>query len=320
MNYFLNMKNVEFILKVVKNFIEIRPELEYIIYNCYFKSIFYRKRHIKRGMFDWIKDVKIFNLNKKEGELIYNNFKFILLKNKLKDIPLHQKYLYTALISYFKIPKYYLLFWDDLIVFKEIFIEKIYDKMNFIKKGDVILDIGASIGWYTCKIAKLVGDTGKIIAIEPNPENFFYLKKNIKLNDLKNIITLNLGVWSSKNNIDFMKNKYASSLNYLHESKNDEINRNNIKIKVDIIDNIIMDLNLKSINLIRMDIEGAEVEAIKGSKKTLLSSNELRLIISAYHKTQFGRTTYETLVPYLEKLKFKIFKDNQPYIYAQKIS
>ena len=312
------MKIVEVIKIFVRKFISLNPKLEYIVYKSYFKSVFYRKRHISNGKFDWIKDIKIINLNEREGELRYNNLKFILLKNKLNDIPLHQKYLYASLIAYYKIPKYYLLFWDDLIVFKEVFIERIYDKMNFIKNGDIILDVGASIGWYACKVAKLVGDLGKIIAIEPNPENFMYLEKNIKVNSIKNILTLNIGTWSSKTKLNLIKNRYASSLNYNLDLKKEPINGYNLEINMDIIDNIITNLKLERINLIKMDIEGAEIETIEGSRKILSNCDDIKLIIAAYHKTRFGKTTYEFLVPYLENLNFKIFKNNLPFIYAKK--
>ena len=171
---------MDIIIKIFKNFIDFKflnSKYRDKILKIYYHSIIYRKKHIKKDNFSWLKDIKIINLNEKEGKLYYKNFQFVFPKNDIKSIPLHQKYLYAALINYFKIPKYYLLFWDDLVIFHEIFIEKIYDKVLYVKKGDVILDIGASIGWYACKISDLVGENGKIIAIEPDPKNFHYLKK-----------------------------------------------------------------------------------------------------------------------------------------------
>ena len=57
-----------------------------------------------------------------------------------------------------------------------------------IHKGDVVIDIGANIGYYTIMFAKLVGDSGKVIAFEPDPTNYELLKKNIEINGFTNVI------------------------------------------------------------------------------------------------------------------------------------
>ena len=67
-----------------------------------------------------------------------------------------------------------------------------------IKKGDVVIDCGANIGYYSLLFSKLVGDSGKVFAFEPDPTNFSLLQKNLKENNIKNVIALNLAV-SDKN-------------------------------------------------------------------------------------------------------------------------
>lgn len=309
---------IERFLSFCKFVFNLNPKFNNFILKLYFRSIFYRKKHIKKNNYNWLKNIEIFNLNDKEGLLKFENFQFYLLKNDIKAIPLHQKYLYASLINYIKIPKYYLLFWDDIIVFREIFIEKSYEKEFIVKKGDVILDIGASIGWYSCKMSDLVGETGKIIAIEPNPDNFYYLKKNIEKNNLKNIIPLNIGVWSSKRKMNLTSNKYGSLLEYLQKSDDLKYCQSKINVELNTIDNIVLDLKLEKINLIKMDIEGAEIEAIKGAKNALTRSKNICLIFSAYHKDISGIESYRTLFPILKKMKFKIFNEYLPFIYAQK--
>ncbi len=312
------MNPINYFIKIIKNFSNFNPNLNKKILNLYFKSIFYRKKHIKKREYRWLKELELKILNKSDGLLKYKNFQFILPKIDLRYIPLHQKYLYAALINYYNIPKHYLLFWDDLVIFHEFFIEKIYDKVFNINQGDVIFDVGASIGWYAFRISQKVGENGTIIAIEPDPENFSYLKRNIELNKYRNIIPLNLGLWSSKRKMILIRKKYASTLKSILIKDEKIEKKNQIQIDVDTIDNIVLDLGLEKVTLIKMDIEGAEIEAIKGAKKTLTKLKDIRLIIAAYHETVSGIKTYRFLVPYLERLKFRVIKENLPYIYAEK--
>ena len=58
-----------------------------------------------------------------------------------------------------------------------------------VKMGQVCFDIGANIGYLTLILAKLVGPTGIVYAVEPKPANYKVLKKNIRLNEYKNIIS-----------------------------------------------------------------------------------------------------------------------------------
>jgi len=309
------MNIIKKFLKYFKKYYSFSQKFRRLILHLYFRSIIYRKRHIKKDNYKWLKDIDLIIFNKKEGKLKYKNLQFILPKNDFKTIPLHQKYLYAALISNYNIPKYYLLFWDDLIVFHEIFIENVYNRGINIENGDIILDIGASMGWYACKVSELAGERGKIIAIEPNPYNYYYLKKNVKINNLNNIILLNLGIWSCKKKLKFRCNKYGSSLKNIINSRE---NNNIIEIDVDTIDNIVSNLKLERVNLIQMDIEGSEIEALKGAKETLKKSDTIKLTIAAYHKNSSGIENYKILVPILEKMKFKILKKYLPFIIGWK--
>ena len=86
-----------------------------------------------------------------------------------------------------------------------------------LKKGDVFLDIGAHIGKYTIQVAKIVGDKGLVISIEPHPENFKVLNKNLLLNQLRNVKTFNIAGWNEKCKLKLYEGKYSG----LHSVKKD---------------------------------------------------------------------------------------------------
>ena len=59
---------------------------------------------------------------------------------------------------------------------------------NIIKNGNIVIDVGAHMGYYSLLFAKLVGKNGKIFAFEPDPKNFSRVQKNVKLNNYMNIV------------------------------------------------------------------------------------------------------------------------------------
>lgn len=75
------------------------------------------------------------------------------------------------------------------LLFKGIY-EEVQTKLftRVVKKGDIVIDIGANIGYYSLLASKLVGEEGKVYAFEPEPKNFGLLKRNIELNGARNII------------------------------------------------------------------------------------------------------------------------------------
>lgn len=139
--------------------------------------------------------------------------------------------------------------------------EEIQMIQHFLKADSVILDIGANIGWYSLHLASKVPH-GKVIAFEPIPKTFDYLKRNIALNNLKNIEIYNFGLSDKEEILDFYydpKLTGATSLRNLHED------REKIKIKCEVkrMDDVVPKLTGK-IDFIKCDVEGAEIFVIRG--------------------------------------------------------
>ncbi len=299
--------------RLIFYFLKKNQEVKNRLIKFYLSSIFYSKKHIRRKNYDWISSFSLKIVDKESGILIYKKFKFYLSKNEYHSIPDHQKYLYCNLISKYKIPSYYLLFWDDLIVFHEIFIKNIYKDDIFKLKADtILLDIGASIGWYTIKMSDILGKNSLIISIEPDPDNFSYLKRNIIVNNLENIIVINKGVWSKNLKKQKIGVKYASSIDFI------DSNKQNSLVSLEKIDKILFDLKITSVDIIKMDIEGAEIEAVKGAIKTFKTSENLIIKIAAYHEVFPKVQSYHILIPLLEDLGFRIKKEYLPMIIGKK--
>lgn len=75
---------------------------------------------------------------------------------------------------------------------------------RMIKRGDVVLDIGANIGYYTLIFAKIVGEDGKVFAFEPDPTNFALLKRNVEINGYKNILLVQKAVSNKSGKLNYI--------------------------------------------------------------------------------------------------------------------
>lgn len=126
--------------------------------------------------------------------------------------------------------------------------------------GNIVLDLGANIGYYAIMEAKKIGKTGKIYAIEPDPRNFKFLKKNISLNSLENLFEVEQGAISNKTaKAEFILSS-KTNLSSFELNKNNK-NYNSIMVQTYDLGEYLK--NKKRIDLIRMDIEGHEIEVFE---------------------------------------------------------
>ncbi len=129
---------------------------------------------------------------------------------------------------------------------------------KIVKQGDTILDLGVNIGYYAIMEAKKMKGIGKIYAIEPDPRNIEFLKKNIILNNIENLIEFEQGAISNKNGeAEFILSNKTNLNAFALEEKNSSA------INVSLYDFGDYLKNKDRIDLVRMDIEGHEIEVFE---------------------------------------------------------
>ena len=161
-----------------------------------------------------------------------------------------------------------------------------------IGRGDVVVDGGAYTGTFTMIAANFVGDEGKVIAFEPDTENHKGLLANIELNGLKNVIVIPKGLWSSDTMLPFRDAHNVGSSFIFDKHDGDSI----IDLPVVSLDRELERLGIEKVDFVKMDVEGAEIEAIKGAKH-ILAKSDAKLAIASYHVVGGRETSLE-----LEKL------------------
>jgi len=131
---------------------------------------------------------------------------------------------------------------------------------KFVKKGDVVMDIGANIGIYSLLLAKIVGNKGKVYSFEPDPKNFKILKKNIGINKYKNIIPIKKAISNKTGKTKLFIAEFNKGDHRIYPS--DE-KRKFIEIETISLNDYSKN-NKDKIKFIKMDIQGAEVLAFEG--------------------------------------------------------
>ena len=99
-----------------------------------------------------------------------------------------------------------------------------------IKSGDIVLELGAFCGFGTMKISEMVGEKGKVVAVEADKINFKMLEKNILNNNFKNIKIVNKGIWNSKGKLSLFKE--SNQRNSLVKDLLNSVESNEIKIRI----------------------------------------------------------------------------------------
>lgn len=154
-----------------------------------------------------------------------------------------------------------------------------YFQKEVMKKGDIIIDAGAYPGDFTTIASRIVGEEGRVLAFEPNPENRSYLEEVLETNNhYPNVEIFDQALYSSQGTSRLLKRGSDSRI---------IDNRRNyssiIEVETTTIDTVLKDMNLmERISLIKMDIEGAEIEAVKGAEETIRTARPIFLIAS-YH-------------------------------------
>lgn len=195
------------------------------------------------------------------------------------------------------------------------FREKFVNEKFIPKEGDIVIDAGANIGFYTIRASATVKNTGKVIAIEADPITYDKLTKNIKINNLKNIIPVNVAAFSEKKVVKLYRTSMAST-NSLKNTGTSEF----VEVEATTIDEICMNLGLKRVDWMKIDVEGVEVEVLIGAENIISHNPQLKILIEVHSENDILK-----IKNILDRNKFSIIYDNKNdlsshHIYAEKVT
>ena len=142
---------------------------------------------------------------------------------------------------------------------------------NYVKEGMVVIDAGAHIGLHSAILAQKTGPTGKVIAFEPTPDTFELLKKTIAINGIQGtVIPMQQALAAEKGKATFYVSTVpATNSNSLSDNKRANVNEKAIEVDITTIDDLVSEQSLSRVDLIKIDVEGAEYSLLKGATATL---------------------------------------------------
>jgi len=144
-----------------------------------------------------------------------------------------------------------------------------------LKPGMNVLDLGANYGWFTLISSKIIGNTGHVFSFEPDPNLMKTLKENVALNDLTNVSFFPVAISNISGNAKLSLNPDYPTRNKVNSKT---LLENTINIDTISVDEFCEQKDLK-VDFIKMDIEGSEVKAFEGMKKTLLNNPKIKMIV-----------------------------------------
>lgn len=167
-----------------------------------------------------------------------------------------------------------------------------------IKPGMHVVEIGANIGYYTLELARLVGEAGEVIAIEPDPATMYLLKLNVEANGYENVCLHEIAIGPGN---------LTASLYLSHSTEwcsliPRDVHHAHIEVPVRTLDSLVGQRD--SIHYVKMDIEGYETEAIKGMH-AVLQRNRPGIFVEIHPHIAGVRPTIQFL-EVLEDLGYRV--------------
>jgi FkbM family methyltransferase len=137
-----------------------------------------------------------------------------------------------------------------------------------LAEGDVFYDIGANIGFFSLIAARRVGPAGRVYAFEPVPENAAAISRSARLNGFDAVDVFNVAVGSNNGRTELLLARHIGGATLASVGPPPDL-RGTIEVEIVTIDTLIAQRGLRAPTLVKVDVEGAELEALTGMAETI---------------------------------------------------
>jgi FkbM family methyltransferase len=169
---------------------------------------------------------------------------------------------------------------------------------RFLRPGDIAVDVGANIGSLTLTAASVVGNSGRVFAVEAHPLIYKYLTGNVRLNRLANVETFNVACGHETGVVNF-SNQRSDDQN--------SVSAEGISVPMRRLDDLVSLRQGMKIALLKIDVEGYEKRVLEGATGLLARTD---VVYFESWKNHFDKYAYELrdIVELLNKFGFQIYR------------
>lgn len=184
--------------------------------------------------------------------------------------------------------------------------------LHTLQAGDVAIDVGANIGFFTLIMSQLVGPTGKVVACEPGANNLPSLRHHLERNGIHNVSIEERPIWAKEGPIDFYLNADDRSSNALFDPAQFEYNvkaramPQKVRLNATTLDEVCADL--PEIKIIKIDTEGAEQRVLEGAAN-ILRMRQALFVIAELNPLGLPQTgcSAETMRDFMRQFGYEMF-------------
>ena len=208
--------------------------------------------------------------------------------------------------------------YPDNEIFRAIFVKGIYDPNSMVvissllPKDGVFIDVGASFGYFSIIATKAVGPNGRVIAIEPSSRDYNRLIDNVRINNLGNIIsTYRLAISDATGTaLLSIATEERSALNTLGNEFSfkgvDKVAKENVDTIA--LDDFVVANQIKHVDVLKLDIEGSELKALHGAKKTIAKFRPAIMLGVNSNALKASGTDHDEIQKTLSELGYKAYR------------
>ena len=164
------------------------------------------------------------------------------------------------------------------------------------KHGMTVVDVGANIGYYTLQMASLVGPRGRVLAVEPNPTMVRDLESNLAFNRITNVTVAQVALCDEDGTADFC---FPETGREAHGSLRPNASfrtASRSPVRTEKLGTCLERLAFSTVDLIKIDAEGAELSVLKGAERVLATNKPVLIFEASEVLSQaFGHTVFDTL-------------------------
>ena len=190
--------------------------------------------------------------------------------------------------------------------------EKTEALCKIVARGDIVLDIGAHVGYFSVLMSSLVGPTGKIFSFEPRGINYTFLKKHLSKNNCSNVHVIKAAVGNTIGTA-YMDTRTGTGTGKLHEA-------GNLAVKIISVDGFYREFpQYPPPSFMKIDVEGAEFEVLKGAEHTIRKFKPRIVLATHSRQLDLECSQWLTLIGYQSEAIQQLIGDKETiYIHSTK--